>query len=78
MMIKSDGSVRYGVWEKGIYQKESEENKKDCLLANEKPLFPIYGLNGDVFDGVGTVEYSNGGSYSGSIKSGLRHGKASV
>ena len=72
-MIKTDGSARYGIWDKGIYQKTNYP--KDKYPITDPHLFPLYDLNGELFNGVVDIEYSNGTRYSGSVKNGLRGGE---
>eukprot|EP00826_Nyctotherus_ovalis_P007001 TRINITY_DN11715_c0_g1_i5.p1 TRINITY_DN11715_c0_g1~~TRINITY_DN11715_c0_g1_i5.p1 ORF type:complete len:213 (+),score=26.71 TRINITY_DN11715_c0_g1_i5:609-1247(+) len=70
MMIKSNGSARHGVWEKGIYQKTEQTNNAGC-----EKVFPIYDGKGYAYSGAGEVEYANGDVYSGELKDGFREGE---
>ena len=78
MMIKSNGNIRYGIWDKGIYQKPMnvlEEKVQNGVDSEERPLFPVYDINETLLSGLADVQYSNGDSYSGILENGLRHGK---
>jgi len=71
-MIKSNGNARYGVWDKGIYQKTGQ------LDETQIPEFPLYDIKGNVYSGLALIEYSNGDKYKGELKDGFRNGKVII
>ena len=94
MLLKKNGKVKFGKWEKGTFVKNEKPPKGNIEAArfnsidistdsnlkytNYEKMFPVFNPDGTLVTATGVVEYSNHAIYLGEMKNGFRWGSVTT